>query len=1384
MPHLPYCILFVACLEVMLKPFALHAQDKNTLNSYTTIKPLEFLVEGQAAGSLNFKLQDSRGFIWGADANYQPIRFDGQQIEIFEHNPKDTTSASPGKLFGGSSKYFEDSKGKIWILYSTVRHLDYYNPVSGSFHEFHNRLAVASNSENFFGVKDVFEDHEGYIWIGTEKGLFRYDEVTDSIRYFKMPGEIPTVTLVFEDADSNIWVHLLFDGLARINRETGSIEEKVPFTKVFKQNWGAWVKDHHLQLKNKRIHLLVIRGQLFEFDAGKRNLIPIKNYPLNNDESINAVWGNNEKILLTTSSGLLLQYHPNNQTFSQHPFFFSSEEGLKSQYSQPGLIFQSNDGIIWAQVYQPDAKSVKNLQLFPSSEITLSTTPVPEELKALKLLVSGSDYLFLLNGEAYYFTHPWLTPVFPKDYYEKKINLSLPGVKNHWEWNYQFETATNGHLWQVATMTYSTPYLIIREFDENGNLIKSFVRTQQKDDGYAEGSVRDIKFDQNGKLWIGTGFGGLCRFDPYDNSFIDFSGELGMDKIVVFSILVDRQNNVWFGGNFGLRKFDQKSGTWVKFSQNITEQYGNVISLFEDHTGRIWVCTLYGLFALEKNQVVLKQYCKSDGFYDVGAQNIIEDKHKQLWLTGNTRIYLYDRIRDKFKFFGIEEGISTSGFSLGYSACKMDKHGTIIIPTNLTDISYYFNPTKITLQPHLPKVYFTNLRLFNEEVKVSVDGILQKALDFTEKIRFEYWQNDFTIHFTAPEYLHPEKLEFFVRMKGFNDEWQNLGNKREIRYTNLSPGDYAFQVKVRNHHGFWSDTPRSLKIVVLPPWYRTWWAYCLWAAIISGSIYWFYGFQLNRRLAEAEALRLQELDAAKTRLYTNITHEFRTPLTVILGMAEQVKNDPKNWFNEGLQLIRRNGKQLLNLVNQLLDLSKLESGHMPLNLVQGDIVNYLKYLTESFHSYADSKDIRLHFRSDFPELQMDHDPEKLQHVVSNLLSNAIKFTPAGGDVYVDLRLMADDFRLEGAIENRQSSIVIQVSDTGPGIAPEHLPRIFDRFYQADDTHTRRGEGSGIGLALAKELVKVMGGSIGAESELGRGTKFSIRLPIVRTAPVASVGKAQETNEDLLATVILEAEKMEEVQAIETNDHFTVLLVEDNPDVITYLSSVLNLHYRIVTARNGQEGIDKALELTPDVIVSDVMMPGKDGFELCQELKTDERTSHIPIVLLTAKADQKSKIEGLTFGADAYLAKPFHREELLVRLEKLIELRRRMQERFLTVGSLRQVLETPSQSVDDLFLQKTIRIIEAEMSDENFGMPQLCKALHMDRTNLFRKLKALTGKSATHLIRSVRLEKAKILLQTTDLSVSEVCYEVGFNNPNYFSTVFKEEFGVPPSEFRS
>ncbi len=515
--------------------------------------------------------------------------------------------------------------------------------------------------------------------------------------------------------------------------------------------------------------------------------------------------------------------------------------------------------------------------------------------------------------------------------------------------------------------------------------------------------------------------------------------------------------------------------------------------------------------------------------------------------------------------------------------------------------------------------------------------------------------------------------------------------------------------------------------------------------------------------AQLEVENLKKFDTIKNNFYTNITHEFRTPLTVIMGMNENIEGHQKE-----KRLIKRNSKNLLQLINQLLDLSKLESANLKLHKKQGDIIEYLQYLGESFSSMATDKGIQLTFYSEEEELLMDYDEVKIQHIIYNLLSNALKFTFEGGKVIM---------HLQKVIQEDQPFLKLIVRDTGIGIPKSQIAHIFDRFYQID--HANKESGTGIGLALVKDLVQLMDGEIEVKSQEGKGAVFTIYLPIETKFPLDT-----ETLTNAKSKIIANKTNSTATTAITKDatdlDLPILLIIEDNEDVVTYIQSLLDKQYTIYVAQNGQAGIEEAIRLVPDIIISDVMMPIKNGYEVCEALKKEERTDHIPIILLTAKSSQKDKIEGLKYGADAFLTKPFYKEELLLRIEQLVAIRQKLQQRY----AVDITTPTIDQPVENIFLTKILKSIEVHLDDATFSVPELAATLAMSKSQLYRKLKALTGETPSYYIRITRLKKGKELLQTTQMNISEIAYEVGFTDPNYFSRSFQQQFGKSPSDFRN
>ena len=533
-------------------------------------------------------------------------------------------------------------------------------------------------------------------------------------------------------------------------------------------------------------------------------------------------------------------------------------------------------------------------------------------------------------------------------------------------------------------------------------------------------------------------------------------------------------------------------------------------------------------------------------------------------------------------------------------------------------------------------------------------------------------------------------------------------------------------------------------------------------------------FQVSRRFAATERKRLKEVNQLKNTLFTNITHEFRTPLTVIKGMTDSIKSNLENNQDDDLEnsldLIDRNSDGLLHLINEMLDLAKIESGSMELNLVQADSIPFSKYLTQSFHSLAEEKDIDFSVHCEIEHLEMDLDVNKFTAIVTNLLSNAIKFTSQGGKV---------DVHIDKIQENNTNLFSLKVRDSGLGITKEEQLHIFDKFYQVDSSSSKLQKGTGIGLSLVKEFVELMNGTIEVESARGKGSIFSVKIPITNNAvqsdgsELISASSISKSNSVLFDTI--EGQSLNEVD----KNLPLVLIVEDNIDVAHYIKTCLKEKYQTLHANNGVIGIEMALEKIPDIIISDVMMPEKDGFEVCASLKTDELTDHIPIIMLTAKATFEDRLTGLSHGADAYLTKPFEKAELLTRIDQLILLRKKMLSKFEKTG-IDRLLNKNVKNSETKFLNKIITVVHNHITQTDFGHAQLALKLHLSESQLYRKLKATSGKSTAVFIRSIRLQKGKELIQTTNKTISEVAYDVGFNDPSYFSRAFKEEFGHAPS----
>jgi len=949
---------------------------------------------------------------------------------------------------------------------------------------------------------------------------------------------------------------------------------------------------------------------------------------------------------------------------------------------------------------------------------------------------------------------------------------------------------------------------------------------------------------------------GLWLVDPDNNRvtpFRDYNQFPELAQAHILHIGADRQGTIWLCATTGLYTVDARRGVTARYWRGGKGAYqlpaDSYQHFYQDAGGRYWLATANaGLVRWDRARSRYRRFSRADGLNNETIYAVYADHRGHLWLSSDNGIMQFDPARLTTRTYTVQEGITHNEFNR--IAHYQDAQGRLYFG-GLNGVTA-FDPRDFDAEPPLPSLPLrvVSFRQFDNDRNTLVDktGELLR----TNQITLQPNDRSSMLHFALLNYADAQKNTYAYQFEGVDDTWHQQTDPF-LRLGNLPYGDYQLLIRGQAADGRMASSTLSIGVHVLRPFYlRGWFSLPLLVLLLGGV--WAWGrwrtwryqqaqIRLQNQIDEAtrviarQAQDLQQLDETKSRFFANISHEFRTPLTVILGMADTLHQQADPQLRQVAILIERNGGNLLRLINQILALSRLEAGAMPLKLVRADLVRFIGYVGESFHPIARAKQVSLRVYAEEGIGEADVNLDKLQDLVANLLGNALKFTPPGGEVSCAVAIQPRWQALTpaGYYEALTPSnhlnepwIQITVSDTGPGIDPASLTRIFDRFYQRSDDSAGPGGarpdqtesdngGTGIGLSLVRELVSLMQGGLAVRNRPGRddgplegpgldgpgrsqsrrgpsspGAEFVIRLPLTRQAPLA----------DVLPVPILPGfdpavttdrwrvpDEMDRVESgpEENPDRPLLLLVEDNNDVATYIQLCLRGEYQIIRAENGQIGIDQALAIIPDLIVSDVMMPAKDGFELCDTLKRDERTSHIPIVLLTARAAVNDRMAGLRRGSDAYLVKPFEREELLLVLGNLLQTRRLLQ-RYYSQRALGNPQPDPvptdgADAREEEFVTKLRSTLELHLDKVALDINMICALMGMSRKSLYRKTIALTGLSIIPYLRALRLQKAEELLTTSELSVAEVAYAVGFDNPRYFSRVFSEEKGVSPSSFR-
>jgi signal transduction histidine kinase/DNA-binding response OmpR family regulator len=642
--------------------------------------------------------------------------------------------------------------------------------------------------------------------------------------------------------------------------------------------------------------------------------------------------------------------------------------------------------------------------------------------------------------------------------------------------------------------------------------------------------------------------------------------------------------------------------------------------------------------------------------------------------------------------------------------------------------------------------------------------------------------------------VNPWEVQYQYMLEGFDQDWiLTDAENRSVRYTNLNPGSYTFKVKASNSDGVWNDLPTTLGIIILTPWWKSWWAIMIYVGFFALLLVAFRHFILGRaqliheaKMEHLEREKTEEMYQMKLRFFTNISHEFRTPLTLILGPLQKIIKDLEGdrRFNRQIATIRRNSDRLFRLIDQVIEFRRIETNKIRLNAAKGDIVRFLRELTDSFEEIACERSISLDFSSDLDACELWYDEHKVDKIVYNLLSNAFKFTPNHGTISVKLSRARQQ-------DHQREFVEIRIEDNGIGISEDDQQHIFNRYFRVENPDSFVQTGSGIGLSLTKELTELHSGRVEVESRLGKGTTFKVYLPLGKDhlSPEEMVDhvEARKDQPFSLKQFALKDEqeyidKYDPVQPqLDHGDRPLLLIVDDDRELRNFIKSSFSPDYIVIEAENGNEGFSMALKNNPDIIISDIMMPVMDGIALCRKLKTDIKTSHIPIILLTAKAGIESRIEGLDTGADAYIAKPFTMKLIEVQISNIFENRKKLRKRF-SKELVLQPSEIAITPIDADFLQKAIGIVEKHMSDTAFSVEAFTKEIGMSRSRLHRKLRALTSQSTSEFIRTIRLKRAVPLLEKSQLSIEEIAFAVGFNSTAYFTKCFRTQFGSPPSEY--
>lgn len=1344
------------------------AQDFSSKNQLLKFKQFS-LTEGLSQSSVLCILQDSKGFLWFGTRDGLN-KYDGHTFTSYRYNYKDKNSISNSFI----KCLLEDKNGNIWI--GTNNGLNKYVPLTDNFIRFKGSNIDGSLINN--EIWSLASAKASYIWIGTNDGLEKFNINTGKSEHIVDKTQISTknqIRSLFVTSNNNLWI-CNRENITIYNDQKKQFKE-IPYPETQVRKSTRTYSPIIYEDKNKNIWLGYRDGLAF-FNSEKNEF---EHFKINSDkitsitDEVRTIHQDFfENIWVGTYNGLYT-INKEKTIINQH----LHDENNPSSLSQNSIysIIGDTKGDVWigtyaggVNYYDRSFDLFKNYYAGPNNyklNYKVISSIVEDAANNLWIGTEGGGINFLdkKTDKFTYYTHNK----------EDSKSISTNNVKS-------ILKTKEGNLW-IGTHDGGLNFL--NPTKKPFNFIK--YKNNPKDSlSLSNDRIISLFEDYNKNIWIGTSGGGLNMLDLKVDSFLRIEEITAAIGDFVFNISKTNNKEVLLiSGSEGLAKINvnTKIITPIKYKNKNEEAENTTITLcaYEDEFNNLWIGTDGdGVFYYNTETKKSTRYGVEEGVPNQVIYTILPDNYNNLWFSTNKGLSRFNLKTRQFKNFDVSDGLTSNEFSYN-SKIELDNKELMFGSANGI---VFFNPNKITENSFIPPVYVTSISVNNKPF------LSETRID--KEIILDHNQNVFSFNFIALSYSQAHKNNYAYKLEGFDTHWNYIGNKKSATYTNLDPGDYIFKVKASNSDSLWNEKGQSVSVKILPPLWQTWWAYIIYFGLFIGALFLIRKYSLLRiheknelkqeRLAKE---KIEEINRLKLKLFTNISHDFRTPLTLIIGPLERMLKNKEgtDFVQKQHETMYRNASVLLQLINQLLDFRKSESGKLKLKASNNNIVSFTENIKKSFEELANFRDIDYTFKSSDEIIDIWFDVVNLKKVIFNLLSNAFKFTPDNGKIKIRITTITKDIQ-------QNKFVKIEINDTGRGIPKKNLKFIFNRFYQIERDENSRS-GTGIGLALAKSVIKLHQGSIKVKSKENEGTSFVILLPF---------GNAHLTEEQIMLTSneidnlnIYESaavnslrEKSEKLspEKLEIDESIpTLLLVEDNYEVRAFIKQIFENNHNILEAENGKIALDVAKNNSIDLIISDVMMPVMTGIELCDKIKTDVITSHIPVLLLTAKTSQDSQKEGYRIGADAYVTKPFDASILEQKVKNLLNTRQNLIKKFKKDIILRPK-ELEITSADEIFLKKSIDLIEKNITNTTFTIDDFINEIGVSRSVLYRKLKSLTGQSISEFIKTIKLKRAAQLISQTKLTISEIAFDLGFNDLKHFRKSFHKIFDELPSQYRA